>query len=175
MKLPFIHIKNLSLSTSALWVLLERTLALFTRTFTMYFITLLLIQPVTWHGCTDTALRVSVSLQTAAHFCMDLWSSVIRSDFISQVPRITMAKRHCMVTHGMTVGGLTRAKTQTEWKKKSECVWRWEKEKGRCDRVKEEILLKVMNVSLSFLLYDPGAFANYPDIQRSDPARLPTG
>lgn len=48
-------------------------------------------------------------------------------------------------------------------------------EKGRCDRVKEEILLKVMNVSLSFLLYDPGAFANYPDIQRSDPARLPTG
>lgn len=174
MKLPFIHIKNLSLSTSALWVLLERTLALFTRTFTMYFITLLLIQPVTWHGCTDTALRVSVSLQTAAHFCMDLWSSVIRSDFISQVPRITMAKRHCMVTHGMTVGGLMRAKTQTEWKKKSECVWWWEKEKGRCDRVKEEILLKVMNVSLSFL-YDPGAFANYPDIQRSDPARLPTG
>lgn len=49
MKLPFIHIKNLSLSTSALWVLLERTLALFTRTFTMYFITLLLIQPdLTW-------------------------------------------------------------------------------------------------------------------------------
>lgn len=118
MKLPFIHIKNLSLSTSALWELLERTLALFTRTFTMYFIMLLLIQPVTWHGCTDTALRVSVSLQTAAHFCMDLWSSVIRSDFISQVPRITMAKRHCMVTHGMMVGGLMRAKTQTEWKKK---------------------------------------------------------
>lgn len=39
----------------------------------------------------------------------------------------------------------------------------------------EEILLKVMNVSLSFLLYDPGAFANYPDSQRSGPALLSTG
>lgn len=34
------------------------------------------------------------------------------------------------------------------------------------DRVMGEILLKVMNVSLSFLLCDPGAFANYPDSQK---------
>lgn len=47
--------------------------------------------------------------------------------------------------------------------------------KGVSDSVMEEILLKVMNVSLPFLLYDPGAFANYPDSQRSGPSLLPTG
>lgn len=50
-----------------------------------------------------------------------------------------------------------------------------ERKKGKSDRVMEEILLKVMNVSLSLLLYDPGAFANYPDSQRSCPALLSTG
>ena len=39
----------------------------------------------------------------------------------------------------------------------------------------EEILLKVMNVTLSFPLCDPGAFVNYPDSQRSGPSLLPTG
>lgn len=80
-----------------------------------------------------------------------------------------------MVTHGMMVGGLMRAKTQTKREKKeSECAWCEKRRKGDSDRVKEEILLKVMNVSLSFLLYDPGAFANYPDFQRSGPFLLPT-
>lgn len=41
--------------------------------------------------------------------------------------------------------------------------------------VMEKILFKVMNVTLSFLLYDPGAFANYPDSQRSGSSLLPTG
>lgn len=53
-----------------------------------------------------------------------------------------------------------------------------EREKGRIgesDRVMEQILLKVMNVTLSFLLYDPGAFANYPDSQRSGPLSFPLG
>lgn len=45
---------------------------------------------------------------------------------------------------------------------------------GESDRVMEEILLKVMNVTLSFPLYG-GAFANYPDSQRSGPSLLPTG
>lgn len=49
-------------------------------------------------------------------------------------------------------------------------VWERKGKKGKSDRVMEEILLKVMNVSLSFLLYDPGAFANYPDSQRYGPA-----
>ena len=47
--------------------------------------------------------------------------------------------------------------------------------KGESDRVMEEILLKVMNVSLSFLLCDPGAFANYPGSHRSGPSLLPKG
>lgn len=39
-------------------------------------------------------------------------SSVIRSDFISQVPRITMPGRHWMGTLWGEGGGLARAKTQ---------------------------------------------------------------
>lgn len=50
-----------------------------------------------------------------------------------------------------------------------------ETERGESDRVMEETLLKIMNVNLSFLLYDPGAFANYPDSQRSVPSLLPAG
>lgn len=124
---------------------------------------------------------MSVSLQTAAHLCMVPRSSVIRSDFISQVPRITTAGRHWTGTRGVTVGGLMGAKTQTQMKKKKKglrarvCVRERERlKRGQSGRVMEEILLKVMNVTLSFLLYDPGAFANYPDSQRSGPSLLPT-
>lgn len=67
----------------------------------------------------------------AAHLCMNLWSSVIRSDFISQVPRITTPGRHWMGTRGVTVGGLMRAKTQTRWKKKRDRVGEQEGEKEK--------------------------------------------
>lgn len=43
------------------------------------------------------------------------------------------------------------------------------------DRVMGKILLEVMNVTLSFPLCNPGAFANYPNSHRSGPALLPTG
>jgi len=75
-----------------------------------------------------------------------------------------------MVTHELMEAELMRANK----KKMYVCVTEREKEKGASDRAMEEILLQVMNVTLSFLLYDPHAFANYPDSKRSALSLLPT-
>lgn len=72
-------------------------------------------------------------------------------------------------------GDRGRADEGNRMKKETACLRGRKGERGESDRVMEEILLKVMNVTLSFLLYDPGAFANYPDSQRSSRSLLLTG
>lgn len=62
------------------------------------------------------AHTISVSLQTAARSCSDLWSSVIGSDFISQVSRITVEARPRMVTP-RDDGRANEVKTQNKMKK----------------------------------------------------------
>lgn len=69
-------------------------------------------------------------------------------------------------------GTADEGRDSNKMKKNGESVYVRERErerKGESDRVMEEILLKVMNVSLSFLLCDPGAFANYPGSHGSGP------
>lgn len=72
------------------------------------------------HSLEDQIKSLSVSLQTGAHPCEDPWSSVITSDFISQVPRITAAGRHPMLTQGKTAGG---GKDTNKTKQKENGKW----------------------------------------------------
>lgn len=99
---------------------------------------------------------------------MDLWSSVIRSDFISQVPRITTAGRHWIVTHGWRLGGWWG---QTKWKRvvsvcvrEKEKVSRWQSGRGNTIKGNEchSVIPTVWSACLCQLSWQPEVWSLSP-------------
>lgn len=142
---------------------------------------LLLIQPVTWHGCAHTALRgpiwgaASVSLQTAAHLCSG--PPLIRHRewlYLSGAKDNTGGEAS---DRGPTGGDGRRAdegKDTNQMEKVMQvCVCEprrreWQSDGGNTIKGNE-----CHSVIPGCMIQ--GAFANYPDSQRSAPSLLSTG